>query len=270
MPAGTAELVMATDSRLYCGGGETWDACPKLLALPRVDAMVCFAGETIRAYPLMLQLQSSIACYPDSQKGILDFDEMVGHAVRVINYQLSMVKHADKSDEKYFLDELSGSSFILCGYSWRRKKFRIIIISFDLKKKQYQAIHRKVKSNTCVFIGDTNARENIPATAFDRLRAKLRTSGKLKGRSHWTLDWEPFEVMRDLIRDGVFDTVGGPIQVAKIYQYLKSQPFAVYWPSKEKGQLTINGRPTLEYEATDWPRLDAATLDVSGISLTDK
>ena len=49
----TKELVVASDSRLSFGC--RWDCCPKVLALPRGDAAMCFAGNTMYAYPVMLQ-----------------------------------------------------------------------------------------------------------------------------------------------------------------------------------------------------------------------
>src|SRR2546423_14177496 len=51
------ELVFATDSRLR--GGETWDSGIKLFNLGRPDCLLCFAGDTQRAYPLILQGSNS-------------------------------------------------------------------------------------------------------------------------------------------------------------------------------------------------------------------
>ena len=52
------ELVFATDSALT--GGEKWNHGVKLFELPRRDCLLCFAGETYRAYPLILNLISTI------------------------------------------------------------------------------------------------------------------------------------------------------------------------------------------------------------------
>jgi hypothetical protein len=51
---------------------------------------------------------------------------------------------------------------------------------------------------------------------------------------------------------------------------MNCQGYGVYWPNQKEGQLTINGRPVLHYEKTDWPRLDAETLVVSMHSLEDR
>ena len=52
------ELYFATDSCL--SGGERWNSGVKLFELPRKDCLICFAGETSRTYPLILNLISSI------------------------------------------------------------------------------------------------------------------------------------------------------------------------------------------------------------------
>jgi len=52
------ELIFATDSCLT--GGEKWKQGIKLFELPRKDCLLCFAGITSRAYPLVLNLVSSI------------------------------------------------------------------------------------------------------------------------------------------------------------------------------------------------------------------
>jgi hypothetical protein len=53
------ELVFATDSCLT-GSAELWKNGVKLFELPRKDCLICFAGETFKAYPLILNLISSI------------------------------------------------------------------------------------------------------------------------------------------------------------------------------------------------------------------
>ena len=52
------EMVFATDSCL--SAGERWHYGIKLFELPRKDCLICFAGETQRTYPLILNLISSI------------------------------------------------------------------------------------------------------------------------------------------------------------------------------------------------------------------
>lgn len=267
----TDELVMATDSRLRVG--ETWDGCPKLLTLPRSDAAICFAGSTLRAYPLMLQIQTAINSFPGSRRRFHDFGEMSGHVVRVINDLLKRVKHEVRDAEKDFEEELSHSWFIMGGYSWKYRRFRIHRITYDIPTHAYRIHSFKSRRRLCVFIGDVDPKNSVdlPEVARKKLNALLKERGKisLKGLAG-DLNWEPFEVLRDIILEGSYHSVGGPPQVLKVYQHMNCQQFGIYWPSRKEGSLTLGGRPALAYEATDWPCLDAATLEISGIALSSK
>ena len=66
------ELWLASDSRLS-DGDYIWDACPKLMALPRRDLVAGFSGSTNEAYPLLLQLANAIGWYPPASDGTLEF-----------------------------------------------------------------------------------------------------------------------------------------------------------------------------------------------------
>lgn len=60
---------------------------------------------------------------------------------------------------------------------------------------------------------------------------------------------EPFETVRDMLRDAKHsETIGGPPQVVKIYQYMSSAPLAVFWPDRTSGIVHLQGRPCLGYE----------------------
>jgi hypothetical protein len=75
------ELIVISDSRL--GGGQFWDANPKIMLLPRSDCVISFAGSTNAAYPLMLQAYNAIAMYDPAANRRLDIAHLKGHLVRV-------------------------------------------------------------------------------------------------------------------------------------------------------------------------------------------
>src|ERR1700743_3358333 len=81
---GVRELVIASDSRL--SGGQYWDGNPKIMLLPRSDAVLSFAGQTRDAYPLMLQAYNAIKMYPLAEKRALDLADLKGHLVRVFDH----------------------------------------------------------------------------------------------------------------------------------------------------------------------------------------
>jgi hypothetical protein len=77
----------------------------------------------------------------------------------------------------------------------------------------------------------------------------LQARNKLAGSG---FDMEPFEVLRDMIRERVDHRIGGAPQVAKVYRYMRTQNFAVNWPDAD-GPPHALGRPPLPYEQFDLP-----------------
>jgi hypothetical protein len=124
----TRELLMATDSRLRFGCA--WDCGPKILLLPRSDVVISFAGDTFYAYPLMLQLSSAIAHYGRSRTRALDVFDLKGHALRVFNEMRSLIYELPRGQEQ---PEIPDTRFILAGYSWKKKKFAIWVLHFNVR-----------------------------------------------------------------------------------------------------------------------------------------
>ena len=56
------ELVFVTDSRLRSFG--SWDCNPKIYTFSRSDFVMCFSGDTIFSYPMMIQLKNEIELNP--------------------------------------------------------------------------------------------------------------------------------------------------------------------------------------------------------------
>lgn len=76
------------------------------------------------------------------------------------------------------------------------------------------------------------------------------------------LDMEPFEVLRDMIRETKFTSIGGPPQMVKVYKHLNTLPHNIFWPTRDANQLTFLGRPLLSYEKNRFLSLDPDTLEV--------
>jgi hypothetical protein len=66
---------------------------------------------------------------------------------------------------------------------------------------------------------------------------------------------EPFEVLRDMIRENVDHRIGGAPQVAKVHRFMRTQHFAVNWPNVDYPPHAL-GRPQLPYERFDLPTID--------------
>lgn len=237
------ELVVISDSRL--SGGRWWDAGPKIMILPRTDAVLSFAGDTADAYPLMLHISDAIRSFAKSADRSLDLADAKGHLIRVINLTRSAVT---STHNRFKGPNVADAVFMLSGYSWRQKRFRIWTLHYDSNISRFtfrpsspwpaQGSHHK----EIVYIGDHEVIED----AKFRLTSLLALNGKLGTGG---LDMEPLEIMRDMLRSNLYPSIGGSPQVVKIYEHQNVNVFPVYWPDKLSQQRTALGRPLLEYES---------------------
>jgi len=243
----TEELVVVSDSRL--SGGARFDSCPKIMTLPRSDSLICFTGGTFYAYPLMLQFSRSIDSYSRSKDGAMDISEQKTYAVKLFNSMKKTVREV--------VEDLKNPdvSFIFAGYSWVKKQFLIWKIQYDLKEKKFIAYNNKKNGiyKRIAFSGD----KEVVVEAYKRLNQK----GKKRGAYFY--DMEPFEVVRDLLRENSHDSIGGPPQIAKVYQHMNAKIQGVYWPNYSSKKIAINGRILKGYENTDYWILNPDTLKTS-------
>ncbi len=245
------EMIVASDSRL--SGGQYWDANPKILMLPRSDAVLAFAGYTGDAYPLMLQAYNSIRMFQPAHTRAMDLSDLKGHLVRVFNHSREFITGLPANQ---LSPDDPDVEFQLCGYSWKYKNFSTWKLHFDKHKGLFtfrrSTTWRGQDPETLKYVtyaGD----EEVVDEAKKRLIEKLRTTSKLASGS---LDMEPFEVLRDLLREGKYPSIGGPIQMVKIYEHANSVPIGVYWPNRKSGAVSVLGRPLMGYEKTPWGVID--------------
>lgn len=268
------QLVFVSDSRI--SGGESFDGCPKILRFARTDCAVAFAGVAAHAFPMMEQLGLAIEAYPKMARGAHEITRVKTHALKVLNTMLPLFSTTVRNPPAWLTQP--GAEFIFGGYNWKRKEFQLWNIRlnherlFAASPAKYWAhdagtnfFNRAVtypdparteswKVGPIAFAGDQ------AQTASDLLQAKMLVKARI-GASSLHFDMEPFEVVRDMLRDpNRSQTIGGPPQVVKVFQYLRSAPFAVYWPSKAEGIPYLHGRPVLAYEALDKQVIDPDTL----------
>ena len=72
---------------------------------------------------------------------------------------------------------------------------------------------------------------------------------------------EPFEVLRDMLRENVSPHIGGAPQLMKVYPSSNSAIFGVLWPNRESNSVAVSGRKLLPYERLDCPVIDPDTLE---------
>lgn len=239
------ELVFASDSRL--SGGETWDRGPKVFGLPRSDAAIAFAGHTLFALPAVLHLQSAIAAYPPSQRRSMDLEDAKGHALRVFNEI-----YADKRDFSSVGDPGPESEFILGGWSWRARRFRIWHLTWSTTSRRWdfrQVTPRRGFEDVWVWFSGSADAVRDARVRLDALLETRRSSGQT------SLDLEPLSIVAEAIASGRYRDVGGAPQVTKVYQHMNTQQFAVEWPAAadEAPRPHVGGRPLLPYEVAHLP-----------------
>ena len=242
------ELVVASDSRLRAG--YAWDAAPKILALPRNDAVVAFAGATEIAYPMMIQAVNTVGAWERAFNRGQPLEDLKGHLIRVFNHMLAQMTDRREIQGSFTPDAI----FLVAGFSWKSQEFRIWTVHWDASISRFTLRRagswraQSGRKKTATLVGDEVVK------ARDILVEKLRAKGRLTTGG---FNWEPLEVLIELIEDPDCPTIGGSPQVVKIYKSLKVVPFAVPWQGADGTDvLTVLGRPLLDYESPNrFPRL---------------
>lgn len=214
------ELVFATDSSLT--GGEKWNQGIKLFELPRPDCLICFAGSTGRAYPLILNLIASIKLNNRLQNPHTDLEEVLDYLSNLFTSLVHKIINEVSGQDIHALR--SEAKFIFGGWSWLKSCFRVwkLYYSPDAEGFIFQEYTGKVR--TYAFLGDPESLEE---------RAKdLLFDQELEDRDD-PLDLEPLKVLINLSRSPDTDdrNVDGAIQIAKVYKSGTSEFFGIYWRS---------------------------------------
>ncbi|MDR4506747.1 MAG: hypothetical protein MRJ65_00685 [Candidatus Brocadiaceae bacterium] len=226
------ELIFATGSTLT--GGEKWNHGIKLFELPRKDCLLCFAGETYHAYPLILNLISTIKHNNDLQNPVLDIQEVLLMIVDTFSELVKLIFEKPFGNISHIGSE---AKFLFGGWSWKENRFRIwnIYFSKDIDAFLYnEETEKEVKSRVCVFLGDPEDEcKNISKIAKQKYKDLLIKKDKFDSR----LDMEPLEVLVEMSRSKDVYEVDGAIQIGKIFKSGTNEFFGIYWPS-------INGKPS--------------------------
>jgi hypothetical protein len=200
---GREHLYIGSDSRVT--GGLRWDACPKILTLPRSDCALCWAGESASTYPLMIQVANAIAAHEPARERSMDIARVKAHLLRVFTDTIQMVKDAPLPFDK------SDAQFIFAGYSWLQKDFRIWTIYYSPESKSFaarEALHFHPRLSKAAFIGDWSK----------RVRASMIRELNKPGGPFYL---EPLRVLAETLRlSGREDTVGGLSANAAVRSWL--------------------------------------------------
>jgi hypothetical protein len=238
------ELVLAADSRLT--GGLRWDGCPKIVALPRSDCLLAFAGDTYLSYPLMLQVQNAFAAFEAIRTRRMDLVGAMHHALRVVNQMKLGIDSWPSDGERDYSDTL----FLLAGFSWRRSRYEVWRLVYRRRHRKFRFLQvtgiRGLGENRLVhFAGDETSR------ATSALARYLAANGTLTSGA---VDMEPMQALLEVAMDESDATrsIGGAPQVAKIYRHQNINHFAVQWPPGSQ-EAYFFGRRVLPAEKVNVP-----------------
>ncbi|NTW88452.1 MAG: hypothetical protein HGB26_04860 [Desulfobulbaceae bacterium] len=247
----TEEVVVATDSRLRFGGH--WDCCPKIMPLPRKDSVICFSGNTMYAYPVMIQAVNMVNMHFKSLTRGISLTEFKSKLVEILNHMTSKISDVPPGEET------PDAEFLLAGYCCHSRSFKLWKIHYDpyIKRFTFRPTKRWKGENSrkaLVFSGDYEREFKMRLIGLLRQKRKLDSGG---------FDMEPFEILRDMIRENNHNLIGGSPQLIKIYSSVNTIPFAIHWPSRAEGELCLFGRPLLEYEKHNHLNLHPDSLEIN-------
>lgn len=257
------ELVFATDSCLSCG--ERWNSGVKLFELPRKDCLICFAGETNRTYPLILNLISSIKFDEHLLSSHTDITEVLDYLTRLFT---SLCNSITDYGTQSFIEVLGDFQFLFGGWSWKDNDFKLWKLEYNHDAGAF--MHNETNSDEMffTFIGDELDKSQ------DLLVEEVRNSGKTLFRH---FDMEPFKVLIKMIRNEEHTGIDGAVQIAKIHPPSTTEFLGVYWPSVTGGKKTFLGKdvsldnnPSVKYIDPDTGTILDEALPESLFSINDE
>jgi hypothetical protein len=238
----TEELVFATDSCLT--GGEKWKHGIKLFELPRKDCLLCFAGSTMRAYPLVLNLVSSIHLDKYLQSPSAKLDEVL---VFLSDLFTELVKKIISEIPGENIHELrGGAKFLFGGWDWEKGSFRVWKLHYSKEVEGFifdELNGNSSKKRFYTFLGDPSP--EIEEEAFKNYKKMVYDDDKQDD----PIDMEPLKILRDISLNKGIREVDGSLQIAKVYKSNRTEFFGIYWESS-KGKPCFQGR---EYNEINKP-----------------
>ena len=260
------ELWVASDSRLG-GDGNIWDTCPKLMPLPRRDAVAGFSGSTGQAYPLLLQLANAIGAYHAAADGTLEFFELLSHLEHVTNAMMNeIVPDPGVSGVPVDRPEFStsGDTLIIGGYSRAQGRLAIRVLGYHSGNRRWEFHHVESRRNQNIgrarVIGVFGDRKSV-----SRFRYLLKLLLEDRGiRSGQTFNVEPLEILATMLRmpasaalrlpmDRRPTTIGGAPQIIRVLPGAQATAMAVQWEQEDETAVYLQGRKTFRYENLDVP-----------------
>lgn len=239
----TEELVFATDSCLT--GGDKWKHGIKLFELPRKDCLLCFTGSTFRAYPLVLNLISSIHLNDYLNSPRSSIDDIVYYLSDLFTDLVSKIISEIRDED---IHELRAEArFLFGGWDWKKNLFRVWKLYYkkDIEGFIFDELTANfTKNRFYTFLGEATGTD-IEEDAKNAYKDLIYKEDKQDD----PLDMEPLKVLKDISLNKSIREVDGSLQIAKVYKSNRTEFFGIYWESS-KGKPCFQGR---EYNEMNKP-----------------
>ncbi|MFC5626235.1 hypothetical protein [Algoriphagus winogradskyi] len=242
----TEELVFATDSCLT--GGEKWKHGIKLFELSRKDCLLCFAGDTMRAYPLVLNLVSSIHLDKYLESPATTLEEVLEFLSELFT---KLVKTITEVGKDRIHEERGSAKFLFGGWDWQKGSngsFRVWKLYYSSEVEGFifdELTNPSTQTIFYTFMGNAASFGDIEKEAKSRFNRLLTIEEKIGSK----LDMEPLRILSEISLDKSIREVDGSLQIAKIYKSNRTEFFGIYWESS-KGIPCFQGR---EYKEVNKP-----------------
>jgi len=256
------ELVFATDSALT--GGERWDNGIKLFELPRKDCLLCFTGSTGRAYPLILNLVSSIKFNRRLESPATGIAEILNYVSELFTSLIKTIVSEVQGEDIHTLR--AEARFLFGGWCWQTNRFRIWKLYYSREVEGFlfdELTNDDNKTRFYTFMGEAKERD-IEKEAKDSFHQYLLDEDKLDSK----LDMEPLKILRNVAQDTAIREVGGSLQIAKVYKSGRSEFFGIFWPSSD-GKPCFQGREYNNFTRPPVHFYNPDTLEVFELELPD-
>lgn len=217
------------------------------------------------------QLALAIDAHAPTRRRSLDLTSLKSHALKLFDAMAAEIRLSPQL--RGVMDTDPGAEFIFGGYDWVKKEFEIWSVRFNPETRRFAAhppqslaylpsAGRVVLTSAKRPRGEVLGRVLFAGDQAPKAQESfLRRFPQGMRQDQMKIDWEPFETVRDMLREpGKSETIGGPPQIVKVYQYMDAAVLGVHWPDRATGRVHLQGRPCLGYERIERFVLDPDTL----------
>jgi hypothetical protein len=226
-----SEMLVATDGSSV-DDSKAWNNVIKIIEYPRKDCIICFCGDSEKAYPVVSEIVRSTTLDRRSKNNDTDVRFVLEHICNTLSVRINALDYKlAKSDPD---NPYTGARFLFCCWIRQMGLFGCREIYYDADQELF--VHRVPDSDEHLgyfIIG--NAADKVEKLLTEEFAKKSKKPGD-------PIDMEPFVALCHTIRNESPETCEvKSVQVAKIYRTGITRSLGVMWPTAH-GAFTYLGR----------------------------